>query len=374
MLACSANTFVHAQVVNDSLCMRPDSLHFSNDERLARLQNVKRKVKHAGGILFRFIKSFDDYDTTYISPNYYNFTVMAQNTNYFQTYRLDGTDQANHSQRISTKPASSIKVGPYFGWRWIFLGYTFDVSHPQAIGKSTEFSFSLYSSMLGCDFIKIKNDGNFRLRRTIGFDGVEANQFFNYPFTGLKASITSFSAYYVFNHRHFSYPAAYNQSTVQRKSCGSVMLGLGFSRQHLDFDYKQLPNSLIGTNNEEKIIEELKFSNIDYNYYYASVGYAYNWVFARNCLMGASVMPSLGVRKAKGSKLRGNELLLDLKNFSFDCTSRFGLVWNNAHWFVGGSFISHLYVYRQKRMSLTNSVNYANIYVGFFFNRKKIYK
>ena len=157
MLACSANTFVHAQAVNDSLCMRPDSLHFSNDERLARLQNVKRKVKHAGGILFRFIKSFDDYDTTYISPNYYNFTVMAQNTNYFQTYRLDGTDQANHSQRISTKPASSIKVGPYFGWRWIFLGYTFDVSHPQAIGKSTEFSFSLYSSMLGCDFIKIKN-------------------------------------------------------------------------------------------------------------------------------------------------------------------------------------------------------------------------
>ena len=131
---------------------------------------------------------------------------------------------------------------------------------------------------------------------------------------------------------------------------------------------------LIGTDNEEKIIEELKFSNIDYNYYYASVGYAYNWVFARNCLMGASVMPSLGVRKAKGSKLRGNELLLDLKNFSFDCTSRFGLVWNNAHWFVGGSFISHLYVYRQKRMSLTNSVNYANIYVGFFFNRKKIYK
>ena len=77
MLACSANTFVHAQAVNDSLCMRPDSLHFSNDERLARLQNVKRKVKHAGGILFRFIKSFDDYDTTYISPNYYNFTVMA---------------------------------------------------------------------------------------------------------------------------------------------------------------------------------------------------------------------------------------------------------------------------------------------------------
>ena len=65
---------------------------------------------------------------------------------------------------------------------------------------------------------------------------------------------------------------------------------------------------------------------------------------------------------------------IDLKNFSFDCTSRFGLVWNNAHWFAGGSFISHLYAYRKNRLSLTNSVNFANIYVGFFFNRKKEYR
>ena len=85
-------------------------------------------------------------------------------------------------------------------------------------------------------------------------------------------------------HRHFSYPAAYNQSTVQRKSCGSVMLGLGFSKQHISFDYHKLPSVLIGEEGDEKIVEELKFSSINYNYYYASVGYAYNWVFARNWL------------------------------------------------------------------------------------------
>ena len=47
---------------------------------------------------------------------------------------------------------------------------------------------------------------------------------------------------------------------------------------------------------------------------------------------------------------------------------------SDFHTVASMEFISHLYVYRQKRMSLTNSVNYANIYVGFFFNRKKIYK
>ena len=85
-------------------------------------------------------------------------------------------------------------------------------------------------------------------------------------------------------------------------------------------------------------------------------------------------MPSVGIRKAKGEKLKGNEVLMDLKNFSCDVTSRVGLVWNNAHWFAGASFISHLYMYRKDRLSLTNSVNFANIYVGFFFNRKKQYR
>lgn len=152
------------------------------------------------------------------------------------------------------------------------------------------------------------------------------------------------------------------------------MLGLGFSKQHISFDYRKLPSVLIGEEGDEKIVEELKFSSINYNYYYASVGYAYNWVFARNWLLGVSVIPSVGIRKAKGEKIKGNEVFLDLKNLSFDCTSRFGLVWNNAHWFAGGSFISHLYAYRKNRLSLTNSVNFANIYVGFFFNRKKEYR
>ena len=193
------------------------------------------------------------------------------------------------------------------------------------------------------------------------------------PFSGIDANTFSLNTYYVFNHRHFSYPAAYNQSTVQRKSCGSLMLGAGYSKQHINFDYTKLPDALIGEDGA-KLNETLKFSEINYRYYNISVGYAYNWVFARNCLLGSSVMPSIGIRKMKGEKVNGNGILMDLINFSTDCTSRVGIVWNNTHWFAGSSLISHLYLYRKKNLSLTNSVNYANIYVGFFFNRKKQYR
>lgn len=335
---------------------------------------IKKKMKHTGSIIYRFIKNFDEYDTSYIAPNYYNYTAMLQNTNYFQVYKLTGKTATGDTQTISTKPEPSIKLGPYFGWRWIFLGYTFDVSHPKSAGKASELSLRLYSSMLGLDFVYMHNDGGYRLGRTEGFEGVEKKQFRGTSFSGMSSNSLTASAYYVFNHRHFSYPATFNQSTVQLRSCGSPMMGLGYSHQKVKFDYTRLPQALIGTPTDERIIEELKFSNVNYDYYYISGGYAYNWVFARHCVLGASLMPTIGIRKAKGEKLRGDELLMDLKNLSFDCTSRVGIVWNNTHWFAGGSFISHLMFYRKQRTSLTNSINYANIYVGFFFNRKKQYR
>ena len=382
MLAFHVSTSVYAQVATDSITAKEgvnvplDTMFYKEDAsstHMPHLQQFKKKIKHTGNIFVRFIKSFDDYDTTYISPNYYNYTAMLQNTNYFQNFRFQGKDEKENTQSISTKPAPNVKVGPYFGWRWIFLGYTLDVAHPKALGKSSELNFSLYSSMLGCDLVFIKNTGNYRLRKATGFENVEPNDVRNLPFSGIDAKTFSFSAYYVFNHRHFSYPAAYNQSTVQRKSCGSLMLGAGYSKQVINFDYKKLPYILIG-NTGEKLNETLKFSEINYRYYYASIGYAYNWVFTRNWLLGASIMPSIGVRKMKGEKINSNGVWMDLINFSTDVTSRAGIVWNNTQYFVGASFISHLYLYRKKRLSMTNSVNYANIYVGFFFHRKKQYR
>lgn len=337
-------------------------------------RTVRQKFKHTGSILKRFIRSFDDYDTLYIAPNYYNYTLMLQNTSYFQSYRLQGKSADGQKQSISTQPETSVKLGPYAGWRWLFLGYTFDITHPRSAGKTSELSFRLYSSMLGCDFVYLRNDGGYVLRKARGFEGVEPSSVKGTPFSGMNSHTLSTSAYYVFNHRHFSYPATFNQSTVQRRSCGSPMMGIGFSRQKVAFDYTRLPASLIGNPDDERIIDALKFTSVNYDYYYLSGGYAYNWVFAPGWCLGASMMPSVGLRKAHGQKIQGNELLTDLKNLSFDCTSRLGLVWNNTRLFAGASIINHLYMYRKDRLSMANTITYANAYVGFFLQRKRQYR
>lgn len=353
--------------------------YHSDDDSIGTVQQpepsyTSDKKKRRGNIFVRFFKNFNDYDTTYIEPQHYNFAAMVQNTNTFQSYHLSARDESGHRQSLSMRPAPSLKVGPYFGWRWIFLGYTFDVAHLGTPAKKSEFNLSLYSAMLGLDLLYVKNSGDFKLGSTHGFEGIGKHDFKGYSFDGLDTYTASASAYYVFNHRRFSYPAAFSQSTVQRKSCGSWLLGMRYDRQHMEFDYTQLPEGLIGSHDNELIMDELKWNQIDYRAFSVCGGYAYNWVFAPGWLLGISAMPAIGFKVAKGKRLRGDELFVSLKNLNFDCISRLGIVWNNTRCFAGLSLIAHMYNYTKGRLTLTNGMNYLNLYVGFNFNKKKEYR
>ena len=118
------------------------------------------------------------------------------------------------------------------------------------------------------------------------------------------------NVYYIFNHKRFSYPAAYGQSTVQKKSCGTWKLGFIYSHQALDFDYSRLPSSLItGGNNGVGLYDELKFNEINYYDYSINFGYAYNWVFAPNLLCSVSIAPAVGYKFAKGESFESRHII-----------------------------------------------------------------
>lgn len=186
-------------------------------------------------LIKRFFREFDNYDTTYVAPNRYNFTAMAQVSTSTQSCRLAGYPPDGHSQSLSMSPRSSVKLGPYFGWRWLFFGYTFDVGRVGSNQTRREFNLSLYSAMLGCDFIYVHNNGGYRLKRVTGFDGIDEKAYAKRDFDGLETTTLGVNAYYIFNHRRFSYPAAFSQSTVQRRSVGSWKVGIQYCRHTLRF-------------------------------------------------------------------------------------------------------------------------------------------
>lgn len=113
--------------------------------------------KKVGNAFVRLFEWFSDVDTTYIEPQKYNYAAMIQNTNTYERYRITSS-QGND---FTFAPEPKIKFGPYFGWRWLFLGYTVDFNELGKKSRSTEFDLSLYTGMFGIDLFYRKTGSNY---------------------------------------------------------------------------------------------------------------------------------------------------------------------------------------------------------------------
>src|SRR3712207_7977707 len=51
--------------------------------------------------LYEFVKDFSRVDTNYIEPQHYNFTVMLQNTNTYEVYRLHRSEE--HTSELQSR-------------------------------------------------------------------------------------------------------------------------------------------------------------------------------------------------------------------------------------------------------------------------------
>lgn len=324
--------------------------------------------------LYRFFQNFNAIDTAYIEPNHYNFAAMIQESNLFSFYTIEGKNKDDKKQRISLSAHPRLKIGPYVGWHWAFFGYQFDIGRTYTSNKSQQYNISLYSSTIGIDYIHNKNNGDFTITRTKGFGKENNRNIKDVHFDGLKTYTNSVNIYYIFNHKKFSYPAAFSQTTQQKKSCGSWKAGVLYSHQKLAFDYTKLPAALLSTENGGTgLYDELKFNQINYYDYSINFGYAYNWVFARNWLFAISASPALGYKFSKGQTI-DHKQLFSRHNINFDVIGRIGLVWNTNRFFAGFSSVLHAYTYRKSSFRVSNTIAMTNIYFGINFMPKGHYR
>lgn len=308
-------------------------------------------------------------DTLYISPNRYNLAFMLEHSTWYEHYRI-GNNSSENRQSINFSPTLGTKFGIYFGWRWIFLGYTFDIEdlfgNNKDKPKKKEMSLNIYSSKFGVDLYYRKTGSDFRIRSYEGFEQKEL--FRDTHFDGLESRIKGLNAYWIFNNKRFSFPAAYSQSTNQRRSAGSFMLGFSYSQHSISFDQTKLPDELLNN-----LRPDLRFNKIKYTDYSIGFGYGYNWVFAKNWLSNLSLLPGIGFKK---SKIDDREYPNThwIKDINFDLITRAGIVYNNSKYFIGASLVLHTYDYRKPNLSVTNSFGTLRIYAGFNFWKRKEYR
>ena len=325
-------------------------------------------------LLRRIIRGFDRLDTLYIEPQHYNLTMMMQTT-----YTLDQyTIISQQGQEVTLSPDPKLKVGPYLGWRWFFLGYTFDLKNLgfSNNGQKRELDLSIYSSQIGVDLFYRRTGSDYKLRSVSLGDGVNTEALEGVPFDGVSAGITGVNVYYIFNHGRFSYPAAFSQSTLQKRSCGSWIAGVGYTRNSLDLDYEKLQSTFDNYLGKDvaQVDSSLYFNHIQYTDYTLSGGYAWNQVLPHHWLLAASGQLGLAYKKSTGDVEGNAQAGFSFENINLDAVGRFGVVYNNMRWYAGMSAIIRTNNYHKPRFRTNNTFGSINLYVGYNFGLKGKYK
>ena len=299
-------------------------------------------------------KYLDEKDSVYVTPNKYRLTLMTQYTNSYEYYRFSAQSPYS-TQSITLAPSNCDKLGFYIGWKWIFLGWSFDIDRNSA---KNDWNFSFYTSKVGIDLFYRERSEGFRIRALDGFLDKSGNIIdkYNTYFDGISVEQKGVNLYYIFNNKYFSYPAAYSQTTNQRISSGSFLLGFNYSEQSFRLDPSYLDIHI-----QQGLAADLKFNRIRYKELSINFGYSYNWVFAKDFLANLSLTPAIGYKDTKFRFENGKEFI---NNINFDFISRAALVYNNTRYFVGLSVVSHTYSYRKTGLSIVNGFGTINVYTG----------
>ena len=207
-----------------------------------------------------------DVDTAYIMRPTTKWTVTARMNVSGAKIEAEGIDQGQH---FKAEMEANRKTTLSLGVSYLGLSLSASLNPAKLLGKyrDYELNFNSYGRRFGFDIIyqEAKNFTGWQ-----DHDGMER---ITLPDGLLSVKTLNLNAFYVFNSRRFSYPAAFSQNYIQRRSAGSFLLAASAQGQHATLDWEQEM--------------QLKMTNIS-----LGAGYGYNYVPSQDWLLHVSALPT----------------------------------------------------------------------------------
>lgn len=353
-------------LIQSVMAYAQDSIQICETPALASdsIIQVNETVKKPGFFsraLDGFTNFFMGCDTNYVTPQKYQFTVQGELSYWHDFYHMQSLETGNNMV-IESDP--SLVAGGYVYYSIFGYGVSWnlnDINNPNGAknGTSRRQSLSIHTAKIFAEIYSFNSGKGAKITHVTDYDLTNKPN----KFLGLDSRCNGFQAFYIFNNKHFSWPAAYGENAVQRKSCGTFNLGFAYNHQSVSFDKNELPDHL------KDIDPTMMFNEVDYKDYSLSIGYAYNCVLGKNTLFAFNIQPALGYRRSEITEADDDHSLLE--NMSTDVNIRSSIIWNNSKYFTGLILDLHTYSYRQKTFGLTNTYGTLKFVCGFNFLKKR---
>lgn len=243
-------------------------------ERLRKRLYRYGKRLHRGDSLLtsRFLKA--NVDTSYIiRPRGVRWTVKVRENVSGAEIKTEGK---RNGMPFTGEVETDFRATMSFAvtYRGISLGFAVNPAKLAGRSKDNELNLVSYGNKFGFDAAYMSSK-TYNGTVTLGDREIKVNK----GMVSLNA--INFNAYYAFNGRRFSIPAAFTQSYIQRKSAGSVMLGVSFYGQKVEI----APDEAINYDGVTMRIMDVGIG----------AGYGYNFVAGKHWLFHISTVPTFDV-------------------------------------------------------------------------------
>ena len=252
-------------------------------------------------------------DTAYIMRPQTKWTVVGRINVSGAKIEAEGVDNGLHfnsEMKADYKSTLSVAVS-YLG-----LSLSASLNPAKLMGKyrDYELNFNSYGKRFGFDVI-YQDAKNFT-----GWHDHDGMERIKLPADMLKVKTLNVNAFYVFNSSRFSYPAAFSQSYIQRRSAGSFLLAASGQGQHASLDWEQEM--------------QLKVTNIG-----IGAGYGYNYVPRQGWLLHISALPTFIVYSKTSMTFGDNRVPLHYHFPEAIITGRGAAVYQWRNKFAGLSMV-----------------------------------
>lgn len=293
-----------------------------------------------------YSKSAMKHDTDYVVKPKQKWTIkLRANVSGTDLYAAGGINGKEFSSKMRTELKTTF--GASVNYCGLSLGFALNPAKLTGRNKDYEFNLNSYGNRMGADLI-ITSSKTFRGKAESG-----GNEFDISP-GQVSMSMIQGNVYYTFNHRRFSFPAAFSQSQVQKRSCGSWLLGLSAFGGQIDAGIDGIGE---GTS------VSLKTLCIG-----LGAGYGHNFAIRENWLLHLSTIPQIVVYAKSRMTVGGKRQQAPFKFPSIYSVGRFAVVRRFGNKFIGLSAVVNLWRQGDDDRLLLESVKWrGRLFYGFKF-------
>ena len=316
-----------------------------SNETLGQSRNQQLKAKLDSVLSSRYYKT--PYDTNYVVRPEGTLTLKLRLNQTGNDFHAKGTVNGIYSKAdLSTSHKTTVSIGA--SYRGISAALAINPAKLSGAYKDYEFNLNYYSSRVSLDFSYQRSESlaGDVYREDRGEQPMESGD--------LTLKVVNLAGYYAFNHRHFSYPAAFNQSYIQRRSAGSWLAGISYQ------------GGIIETRDELKARNpNTPTISIDVGHVGIGGGYAYNWVLGQKWLIHFSLLPTFVVYNRNKMTVNGERKEAKHMRFNMIFNERAAIVYNfSPRYFAGATLVMNNSVFDDDVVVVNQNKWRARAFIG----------